>query len=239
MTLRWVFAHFALCSIVVSADRDSHKIGPKSSIHLTRDGHFQLAEVARHSDSSAPAAEVATAEPRKIRALSDLESRALVPMVMKNTRPAGSFVNRTDDWMTLSQVAAGSLASTRLQTVVMNTPAPTVPPNRYEKKPSSWPATGWSAYKRAEAALKPLRGGAGNGVATVAAVFLGPDSCILKILYVFFSMDGEDDYPYIPRGCGNMFDFALNANSIPVPWMLIVGALFIITGTHSSANSLQ
>jgi len=52
-------------------------------------------------------------------------------------------------------------------------------------------------------------------------------------------MEGEDDYPYIPRGCGNMFDFALNANSMPVPWMLIVGALFIITGTHSSANARQ
>merc|ERR1719321_1630284 len=162
------------------------------------------------------------------------------PKKDRSSSAASSFVNRTEDWMTLSQVAAGSLGSHRLllsarpgeSSGFTNTPKPTMPPDRYKAKPKSWPIRAWNSYQRAYNYLAPLRGGAGNVVATGAAMVLGPDSCILKILYVFFAMDGEDDYPYVPRGCGDMFNFALNANSIPVPYMLLAGALALVIGTH-------
>lgn len=261
-------AVFAWCCAIANADRDSHKGGGmKNSFSVHRDGHFQLAT---ERDEAAPEPSQAGqtvspgGEARKIKALLPDEPKNLSGNGVKTTDPkilavqqggwfhqpekprwkplGSSFVNRTEDWMTLSHVASGSLASTRLQSndeEGMKTPQPTVPPERYKSQPKSWPSKAWDEYQRAYEKLAPLRGGVGNTIATVAAVFLGPDSCILKILYVFFSMDGEDDYPYIPRGCGDMFDFALNANSIPVPWMLIAGALFIVTGTHSSANSLN
>jgi len=232
MSQRRVFALFAWCCAIANADRDAHKSSVKMG--LTRDGHFHLG-VEEEKPAPKPVVssegKVNSSEPRRVKALLPVELHAppLLPVERKpeqTTRPSGSsFVNRTDDWMTLSQLAAGSLASTKQSALQMNTPAPTVPPERYKKKPGSWPSTAWNSYKRAYEKLAPLRGGVGNAVATAAAMFLGPDSCILKILYVFFSMEGEDDYPYIPRGCGDMFDFALNANSIPVPWMLIVGAL--------------
>lgn len=229
---------------------------------MTRDGHFQLAA---DSDIAGSEPEEHSQEPakekRRIRAL--LTPRRTEPESDADLQPQGgwyrqpeksswrpaasSFVNRTEDWMTLSQVAAGSLASTRLQAPnnhpngqvdADGKPQPQVPPERYKQKPKSWPATAWSEYSRAYESLKDVRAGSGNVIATGAAIFLGPDSCILKIMYVFFSMEGEDDYPYIPRGCGDFFDFALNANSIPVPWMLIGGILTLVTGTHSTAYSL-
>jgi hypothetical protein len=223
-----------------------------------RDGHFQL--------STDPVAELRAtvappAGPRKIKALQftaevlapqgDARLQITEPKILavrqgawyqppnKGWNPKStSFVNRTENWVTLSHVASGKANTAQLE-LAKPTPRPTLPPERYKKQPSSWPTKAWNEYQRAYTKLAPLRSGAGNAVVTGLALFLGPDCCILKILYVFFSMDGEDDYPYIPRGCGDMFDFALNANSIPVPWMLIVGALFIVTGTHSTANSVD
>lgn len=248
----------ASCCLITEAGRDTHKGAGATSLSLTRDGHFQLAA---DSPASEPVTEMKPAETRRIHALLPIETQARstdmnakAPQAQVNAvregawiqkaQPIGhpsasSFVNRTTDWMGLSQMLAGSLAAPAPApaTPTGPTPKPTLPPDRYKAKPKSWPMRAWGSYQRAYEKLKPLRGGAGNVAATAAAAFLGPDSCILKILYVFYSADGEDDYPYIPRGCGDMFDFALNANSIPVPWMLIVGALFIITGTHSTANS--
>merc|ERR1719183_1970716 len=60
--------------------------------------------------------------------------------------PSSSFANRTEDWMSLSQIAAGSLDSKRVQ---MATPRPTMPPDRYKKKPGSWPEKAWNEYQRA------------------------------------------------------------------------------------------
>jgi len=249
----------ALCCPIAEAGRDTHKGAGATSLSLTRDGHFQLAADLAASE---PVAELKPAEPRRIHALTPMETQAQTTVVnatapqsqvnavregawVQKAQPLGhtsasSFVNRTTNWMQLSQMLAGSLAARAPapSTPTGPTPKPTVPPDRYKAKPKSWPMRAWGSYQRAYEKLKPLRGGAGNVAATAAAAFLGPDSCILKILYVFYTADGEDDYPYIPRGCGDMFDFALDANSMPVPWMLIVGALFIITGTHSTANSL-
>lgn len=254
MRLKFVCVLAALCVGITSGDRGESQglaSGSKKSIHLTRDGHFHLAaDIA----ADAPLQEDVTNEaPRQIRALHPVEphtvdERITEPRVVADRKKGGwynskqqkplaspsSFANRTDNWMTLSQIASGSLSSTHVQ---IATPRPTVPPERYKKKPKSWPMRAWNEYERAYEKLKPLREGPGHHVATVAAVFLGPESCILKILYVFFTKEGEDDYPYVPRGCGDMFDFAMNANSIPVPWMLIASALFVVTGIHSSMNT--
>lgn len=264
MASRWVFVSVALCVTLTQAARPSDQKAGKNSISLTRDGHFQLA---------ADEAEVLPSQPvqkeqRLIQALlpPEPEPRSLPglqishPSVVavhegswfrnpsqKAWAPAAAtaFKNRTDNWMTLSQAAAGSLIAKRdlISKRSQNadgTPAPTVPPTRYTKKPEGWPMRTWSFFSKAAEKLKPLtdRSGVGNIVATGAAMFLGPESCILKILYVFFSMPGEDDYPYIPRGCGDMFDFAMDANGIRVPWMLIVGVLFIVT-SNSAANTVH
>lgn len=262
-----VFAMLAMFFVVATSDRDVRKGGAQTAFSLTRDGHFQIAadeEAARPAQSSRNSSVDA---PRKIRALLPFEHVELtknytIPyekhvksggwfhkppkaLKMQTAAAPSSFANRTNDWMKLSQMAAGSLASTRSQASVAASddseaaglkPKPTMPPERYKAKPKKWPGRTWDTYQRAYEKLKPLRGGVGNVAATAAAAILGPESCILKILYVFYVMDGEDDYPYIPRGCGDMFDFALNANGCHVPWMLIVGALFIVTGTHASAK---
>lgn len=187
-------------------------------------------------------------KPRRIQALVAMEPLSvqvaprLVAVREVPDPAASSFANRTVDWLTLSHDAAGSLASSRFKARGRYSqpagkgkqPPPTVPPERYSQKPKSWPMRAWNEYQRAYEKLAPLRGGAGNVIATGLATILGPESCILKILYVFFHMEGEDDYPYVPRGCGDMFDFALNANGIPVPWMLIAGILFLVTGDRKS-----
>jgi hypothetical protein len=151
---------------------------------------------------------------------------------------ASAFANRTSDWMKLSQMAAGALVSTRSQRADPEPKAtPTVPPERFKTRPKGWGDRAWDEYEKAAKAMAPFRGARGNQMATFASLFLGADNCILKLMYVFYHEDGEDDYPYVPRGCGDMFDFAiLGANGMHVPWMLIVGALFIVTGTHSSPN---
>jgi len=265
MACRWVFLVVALCVTLTEAARPSDQ----KSVSLTRDGHFQLAADASEMLASQPAP--AQKEQRLIQALLPLhllepEPRSLPGLQVSHPSvvavhegswfrnpsqkawapaAASAFKNRTDNWMTLSKAAAGSLLAKRdlmskRSQNALGTPAPTVPPTRYTKKPESWPLRTWSFFSKAAEKLKPLtdRSGVGNIVATGFAVFLGPESCILKILYVFFSMAGEDDYPYIPRGCGDMFDFAMDANGIRVPWMLIVGALFIVT-SNSAANTVH
>lgn len=249
--LKHVCSLVALLGALTHANRDDS--GYKS-VSLTRDGHFQLATDEPAEPPVTQEAKSSAASTRQIRALHPVEP----PTIDKRStefrvgiheeggwynsrqqRPkpsASSFANRTDNWMTLSQMASGSLSSTHIQ---IATPRPTVPPERYKSRPKSWPMRAWNEYERAYDSLKDIREGPGHHLATAAAVLLGPDSCVLKILYVFFSKTGEDDYPYVPRGCGDMFDFAMNANSIPVPWMLIVGALFIVTGTHTSINAFH
>merc|ERR1719321_564678 len=77
------------------------------------------------------------------------------PKKDRSSSAASSFVNRTEDWMTLSQVAAGSLGSHRLllsarpgeSSGFTNTPKPTMPPDRYKAKPKSWPMRAWNSYQ--------------------------------------------------------------------------------------------
>jgi hypothetical protein len=218
-------------------------------VKITQDGHFQLTR--DHDADPVPGVVADSKQARVIQPLQSQEEGGGWHFdLWKATRQpsASSFVNRTSNWVALSHVANGSLSSDRLTSnkndnlveeevdVQETTTPPGIPARQYKTKPKSWSSTAWRAYEKAYQTLMAVRSGPGHIGMTVASAF-APDSCILKIVYVFFRMEDEDDYPYIPRGCGDMFDFAMNANSIPVPWMLIVGALYIITGTHSSANS--
>merc|ERR1719331_1431150 len=111
-----------------------------------------------------------------------------------------------------------------------------VPPQRYTTRPKGWPEKTWNFYNKICKQFGEMRKGPGGVVANVGGMFLGPDNCFLKIPFAFYRMDGEDDYPYIPRGCGGIFDFALemaSSNGLRVPWMVVVGALYIVTGMHS------
>mmetsp|Transcript_123969 Transcript_123969/g.193507 ORF Transcript_123969/g.193507 Transcript_123969/m.193507 type:complete len:239 (-) Transcript_123969:181-897(-) len=238
MILRRAFTGLVLSYLTVRADRASGSDG-SLSMRLMKDGHFHLT-----TDLSAPSpgdTESIESKPAHVVDNRSAEPRLVSLHVPEQPAPmrvtsASSFANRTTDWLSLSHGAAQRLVTTRTETL---TPKPTVPPERFTSRPKKWPERAWNEYQRAYQNLAPFRQGTGHTVASVAGVFLGPDSCILKILYVFFSMPGEDDYPYIPRGCGDMFDFALNANSIPVPWMLITGALLFVTGSHTTRYNLQ
>jgi len=88
------------------------------------------------------------------------------------------------------------------------------PEQTVKEKPKTWSSMAWSAYQAAHRTISGFRGGAGNVVATFAALGLGPDSCILKLCYTLYTHVGEDDYPYMPEGCGAGFDFrtALSAS---------------------------
>lgn len=162
--------------------------------------------------------------------------------------PASVFENRSVDWRDLTKLAANSLAQHNAWLGAPAQGAPAhgqmvrgkddqkveLPKSYFSEKPKSWPARTWGAYSAAVEKLKPLRGGVGNTASSVLALVIGPDACILKILYVFYVHDGEDDYPYIPRNCGDWFDFAMFANAIKVPWVLIVGAMLtVITWSNS------
>lgn len=118
-----------------------------------------------------------------------------------------------------------------------STPEPTVPPERFKTKPKGWTGELWDYYQNMYEKVRPLRGGAGNAAASGAAVFLGADSCILKILYIFYIHEGEDDYPYIPRHCGDFFEFALagswRAGPAGLAWLLLTAMLMALSARGS------
>jgi hypothetical protein len=244
---------------IARADRPSYSGngGHRSvSMRLMKDGHFHLgtdeslpvAAIVVSGESKSEPNNTSTMEPRRI-TLDPVEQSEWPEVKLKlKTQPhplhvaTSSFLNRTTDWLALSRNAARDMEKESEEDLLASpasTPPPEVPQNRFTQKPKSWPERAYKKFESCYNALAPLRGGVGNMAATGAGVILGPDNCLLKILYVFFRMNDEDDYPYIPRGCGDWLDFALNADGIRVPWMLLVGAFFIVTGTHSTQYSLH
>lgn len=149
--------------------------------------------------------------------------------------------NKSVDWRALTALAAHSLAQHESWLGREYSPGgggtttvPTIPPQRFQSKPKGWTERAYDKYVWATEKLAPLRGGVGNVAATVLSAILGPESCILKILYVFYVHDGEDDYPYVPRGCGDYFDFAMFSYSIKVPWILITGTILAVMSWSSN-----
>lgn len=70
---------------------------------------------------------------------------------------------------------------------------PSMPEKAYRKIVGAW--TTFGKYRRQAY-------GAVNFGATVAAAVAGTDNCILKLLFIFYSPEEEDDYPYLPQHCG-------------------------------------
>lgn len=67
---------------------------------------------------------------------------------------------------------------------------------------------GFEVLKKAHEFVRPLRASSGNVVASLMAV-ADPENCLMKLAYSTYRMDsqGEDDYPYFPRKCGDGFRF--------------------------------
>lgn len=106
--------------------------------------------------------------------------------------------------------ASGAVASksgTNLSTalVLSKKKSAEQPPDELEEKPKSWSEGAYKWYKKLQKMAGKLRGGVVNVGATIAALGLGPENCILKIIFILYRHEGEDDYPYIPVGCGDGF----------------------------------
>lgn len=84
---------------------------------------------------------------------------------------------------------------------------PDAPSRALRERPAAWTAQAWEMYSAAYEVVSPLRRGHGNTVSTLIGLGVGPNNCVLKLVYTLFSEPGEDDYPYMPAGCGPGFDF--------------------------------
>mmetsp|Transcript_61946 Transcript_61946/g.199763 ORF Transcript_61946/g.199763 Transcript_61946/m.199763 type:complete len:256 (+) Transcript_61946:79-846(+) len=109
---------------------------------------------------------------------------------------------------------------------------PSMPKQIVKTKPASWTSKAWSMYQTAYKTLAPLRGGVGNVAATFAAMGLGPENCVLKLAYSMYYVDDEDDYPYMPRGCGDGFSYTIGGavhwfGSVALPWPMLAGLLTV------------
>jgi len=104
---------------------------------------------------------------------------------------------------------------------------PNMPEQNVKEKPEHWSEKAWKTYQTVYKTLAPLRGGVGNVAATFAAMGLGPENCVLKLAYILYSEDDEDDYPYLPRGCGDGFQFLMNTAG-PHNWLGFAGTLLLV-----------
>lgn len=107
---------------------------------------------------------------------------------------------------------------------------PNMPEQSVKEKPKSWTEKAWKTYQTVYKTLAPIRGGVGNVGATFAAMGLGPENCVLKLAYIMYSEDDEDDYPYLPRGCGDGFNFLITLGGAPHNWasLHISGMLLLV-----------
>jgi len=109
---------------------------------------------------------------------------------------------------------ASSLAETGMADQVLEPKEdPNMPKQMVTEKPKSWTGKAYAAYTKVYETLKPLRGGHLNVIATFAAMGLGPENCILKLAYILYVHDEEDDYPYLPQHCGAGFAYSMGSPS--------------------------
>jgi len=92
---------------------------------------------------------------------------------------------------------------------------PDQPPALLAKYPNVWKVYKWAKL------IFDREGGVLNMAATVASFWVGPDNCILSTIYLLFLMEGEDDYPYIPR-CQPSFAVLLTSASKSVSLSILV-----------------
>lgn len=69
---------------------------------------------------------------------------------------------------------------------------PNVPQMRLQVRPASWTMRAWQFYSKAVTWFAALRGGHLNLATTMAAVIVGPNNCLLKILYIYYLKPDED-----------------------------------------------
>lgn len=114
---------------------------------------------------------------------------------------------------------------------------PNTPNQNIKKKPEKWSVRLWKMYNKVYETLAPLRGGVGNIAATFAGLALSPENCILKIAYTLYSFEDEDDYPYMPLGCGG-FIYIINgairwSTSLVTRLLLLAGLVMVLDPTPS------
>mmetsp|Transcript_65984 Transcript_65984/g.204395 ORF Transcript_65984/g.204395 Transcript_65984/m.204395 type:complete len:223 (-) Transcript_65984:78-746(-) len=109
---------------------------------------------------------------------------------------------------------------------------PHKPKQFLSEKPSGWSQTAWEMYTTAYETLSPLRSGHGNTVATLVSMGVGPDNCVLKLAYILFKEEGEDDYPYMPTACGSGFAYLLTGSTqrIAGPFTVVLAVLLGLLG---------
>lgn len=83
-----------------------------------------------------------------------------------------------------------------------------------------------------------FRGQHGNALANIFMVF--KDSCMVKLLFAFYKHEGEDDYPYFPRGCVDSWGEVMTtgdafraAQCLSRTVLLLVGALLSLRATSA------
>eukprot|EP00747_Dinoflagellata_sp_TGD_P186365 gnl/TRDRNA2_/TRDRNA2_43362_c0_seq1.p2 gnl/TRDRNA2_/TRDRNA2_43362_c0~~gnl/TRDRNA2_/TRDRNA2_43362_c0_seq1.p2 ORF type:complete len:239 (+),score=62.33 gnl/TRDRNA2_/TRDRNA2_43362_c0_seq1:3-719(+) len=121
----------------------------------------------------------------------------------------------------------------KLDSVVVGQPdAPPPPVDLPKEKPKGMGAKAWEKLMKVREVLKPLRGGLGNYAVSLAALGMGSDSCLLKLLYVFYVDAEEDDYPYFPNGCAGSFESMIMADArrwaTPSMATLLLGVLSLL-----------
>lgn len=107
----------------------------------------------------------------------------------------------------LAQLGMEAHSQSQVMTLTLDKPDPNLPQDPIEEQPKSWTGKAWEMYQKAQKVLKPLRGGTMNVAATFAAMGLGPENCLLKLIYILYRHEDEDDYPYLPLHCGAGFIF--------------------------------
>lgn len=104
-----------------------------------------------------------------------------------------------------------------------------IPPEPIAEKPSNWKPGAWKFYNKVKKIAFSLRGGVVNVGATFAAMGLGPDNCILKLIYIMYTHQGEDDYPYLPQGCGDGFNFLVGGARHSAGLSVLALISFVVT----------
>lgn len=105
---------------------------------------------------------------------------------------------------------------------------PNMPEQNIKEQPEHWSEKAWKTYQTVYKTLAPIRGGVGNVAATFAAMGLGPENCVLKLAYILYSEEDEDDYPYLPRGCGDGFNFLMPGAARPHSCLGVLAILLLV-----------
>eukprot|EP00416_Gambierdiscus_australes_P019389 CAMPEP_0171060920 /NCGR_PEP_ID=MMETSP0766_2-20121228/4106_1 /TAXON_ID=439317 /ORGANISM="Gambierdiscus australes, Strain CAWD 149" /LENGTH=184 /DNA_ID=CAMNT_0011516535 /DNA_START=135 /DNA_END=690 /DNA_ORIENTATION=+ len=172
-------------------------------MRLLKDGHFMLE---RPSLDNEPATRITSSlwrEPTS-KAQRDLsQAEASVVAAVAARQGQGRSQPNATQWLALLALGemkmqvAGPTEGPQLPRLPENQ----MPERNVEEQPEGWSSKAWSMYNTAYRTLAPLRGGVGNAAATAFAA-MGADNCILKLAFILYKEDGEDDYPYMQKIVG-------------------------------------